>query len=123
MGQGFVYFIGCPETLRLKIGHAINPYARLSALQTGSPTKLVMTAMHPGSHEDERKLHEKFAAHRLHGEWFELHEDIFEYICMAVWLAAADARARGVKPARWIKVGLQSMHEASPLPDEIAALL
>nr|WP_144036753.1 GIY-YIG nuclease family protein [Sphingopyxis witflariensis] len=38
--------------------------------------KLSVLASGWGTLKDERILHDRFAAHRLHGEWFERHPDI-----------------------------------------------
>lgn len=64
-----VYFI---QTLNgeIKIGMAIDPQARMRGLQTSHPAQLTMLACCIGGHEQERQYHARFAAHRLHGEWF-----------------------------------------------------
>lgn len=70
--KGFVYFITADhDEWPVKIGFTekLNS-VRISGLQTGSPRKLVMLASLPGTYQDERFLHRKFAAHRLTGEWF-----------------------------------------------------
>lgn len=121
---GFVYFIGCQETLRLKIGYtAGNPYARLAALQTGSPTSLILAACQPGSIEDEKYLHEKFHTQRVRGEWFNMCDEIFEHISMVVWLEAASCAAINKPLPEWARNGLSAMNEERPLPDSLAMML
>lgn len=69
--RGAVYFIGCKEVGRVKIGFSEAAEVGLAHLQCGSPVDLVLLATMPGTEDDERELHKRFAACRLHGEWFE----------------------------------------------------
>lgn len=122
--SGYIYFIGCPETLRVKIGYTGgNPHARLRALQTGSPTPLSMIAMHPGTARDERDLHAQFAASRNHGEWFNMSKEIFDHMSLAVWLTANDCAESGKDAPKWVRTGLQVMQDDHALPEHLAALL
>lgn len=124
--MGKIYYIGGIETVtpRLKIGYTSgSPYARLRALQTGSPCELVMMAIHDGTIDDEQELHRKFSASRIHGEWFEMTEELFMHVCMVVWLQAKQSIILGEPAERWVRVGLQSMHEDHPLPPEFVALI
>lgn len=69
---GVVYFARAEESRRVKIGFtATEPSARLASLQTGSPERLRLVAVVPGSIELERCLHDLLRASRLHGEWFD----------------------------------------------------
>jgi hypothetical protein len=77
---GFIYFIRGELTGRIKIGWATKPGERLKALQTASPDKLLIVAAHPGNGRDEKALHQQFAAHRVHGEWFEGVPEIIAHI-------------------------------------------
>lgn len=66
-----IYFIGGDEG-PVKIGYSCNPKARLRQMQTGSPQVLRILAIdEDGSPEVERWYHERFAAYRQKGEWFE----------------------------------------------------
>jgi hypothetical protein len=65
-----VYFIQAEDGGPIKIGLAGDPTKRLSELQRTSPQRLRILATEPGSASHERELHERFAEHRLHGEWF-----------------------------------------------------
>lgn len=122
--QGFVYFIACSETLRVKIGFtSSDPHERMRTLQTGSPTKLIMVACHRGDESLERDLHEQYAEHRLHGEWFNMCEDLFEHVSMAVWLTAAECKEDGRPIPNWVRVGLENMHESNPLPPDMVELI
>jgi hypothetical protein len=76
--EGMVYVLHAQGTGRIKIGHSANFGVRLSTLQTASPyplivVKVIRTADHATL---ERHLHERFAAYRQHGEWFELPNDV-----------------------------------------------
>lgn len=65
-----VYFIG-GETGPIKIGLSGAPNFRLASLQIGSPVPLRIMATLSGDLETELAYHTRFAACRLHGEWFE----------------------------------------------------
>lgn len=58
---------------RVKIGVSANPLSRLTDLQTGSPSPLavVWRIACPNARALESALHERYAPHRTHGEWFE----------------------------------------------------
>lgn len=64
-----VYFIG-GELGPVKIGMASNVKRRLRDLQMASPIELAILATVEGPPLLEREYHKRFAAHRLHGEWF-----------------------------------------------------
>lgn len=74
-----VYFVGA-ESGPVKIGVAANPKERLANLQTAHFEKLTLLALASGGSDAERKYHERFAAHRLQGEWFIRHDEIIEEI-------------------------------------------
>ena len=73
------YFIQA-ETGQIKIGLAKDPRERLRTLQTGSPVALRLLAFIAGGYDAEQGYHARFAAHRLHGEWFAPHPDILAEI-------------------------------------------
>lgn len=74
-----VYFIGA-ESGPIKIGIAVQPGERLKTLQTSHHERLNLLAVCEGGQTLEREYHKRFAAHRLHGEWFERHPDILAEI-------------------------------------------
>src|SRR5262245_61294482 len=76
--HGMVYVIHAQGTGRIKIGHSGNFGLRLSTLQTASPYPLVVVKkIRTADHATlEQQLHERFAAYRQHGEWFELPQDV-----------------------------------------------
>ena len=74
-----VYFIAAYRGL-VKIGVARDVQKRLRALQTGSGVALTLLATVPGSYALERHYHDRFAAFRRHGEWFERHPTLMAEI-------------------------------------------
>lgn len=68
---------------RVKIGWTAQPSKlRLRELQTGCPVKLAVCCHFPGQQDLERLMHEHFAQHRLHGEWFLVEGDLRELILL-----------------------------------------
>lgn len=70
IGGGDLYFIGADDG-PIKIGFSANPKVRLRSLQLASPFPLRLLAVVKDESHLEREYHKRFAAHRLHGEWFE----------------------------------------------------
>jgi hypothetical protein len=69
--EGFyVYFIGPKNMATIKIGHSKNPWARLSNLQSGSPTKNYVLATIRTTESGDRWLAEHFRELKINGEWF-----------------------------------------------------
>jgi hypothetical protein len=77
-----VYFVQGGETGPIKIGQTDNIDMRLRAMQATSPVKLNLRGIivDPRKKKREAKLHERFAATRLHGEWFEPTRQLLAYI-------------------------------------------
>lgn len=69
--EGSCYFVGAAGLNVVKIGYANHVRNRLSHMQVNSPVRLELLATAPGGLLRERTYHRRFAAHRLHGEWFE----------------------------------------------------
>jgi hypothetical protein len=70
MSDDDLYVIACAETRRCKIGRSNSVWSRFDRLQMSSPTRLVIFGIAPGLGVLEDVLHARFAAGRLHGEWF-----------------------------------------------------
>lgn len=70
----FVYFVRAVSGGPVKIGKADNPAKRLEVLQACSPEKLEILAVCLGGLAAEKHIHRRFAATRLHGEWFQWSE-------------------------------------------------
>lgn len=68
----------------IKIGRAHSPAAartRLCDLQVASPWPLRLLGIIPCAPEDtERRLHRRFKAHRMRGEWFAPVKSLLRYI-------------------------------------------
>ncbi|MEU3363876.1 MarR family transcriptional regulator [Streptomyces pseudogriseolus] len=75
ISRRWVYVIGSPVVRPVKIGVSDDPEARLDDLQTGSPVPLVLLWQVHGGQRLEIALHERFAAVRTHGEWFDFGDD------------------------------------------------
>jgi len=104
---GWVYFVICMDAERCKIGFTKGDVEkRLKNLQTGSASELIMIAKHPGTTETERRLHEKFAANRLHGEWFELTNELRAYMVVTLWAMSEINLLHGRKLEPWMAAGL-----------------
>ena len=76
-----VYFIQAVDGGPIKIGVSTNVPRRLLELQLCCPCKLRILGVIPGCNPElEPEIHARFAALRLHGEWFTPAEGLFEYI-------------------------------------------
>ena len=78
--KGYVYFIQGINGGAIKIGYSDNPESRLKALQTGYPDILKILLLVPGTEKTERYFHNKFAEHRLNGEWFRPEQEVLQEI-------------------------------------------
>ena len=82
-GPRSVYFIQPVDGGPIKIGIAAHVLGRLSGLQTGSPVELRVLGVIPGVRQSyEAELHERFAATRRHGEWFEPTPELMAFIAV-----------------------------------------
>lgn len=122
---GWVYFIACHETGRIKIGFTKgDPIKRVRALQTGCSTELGLIAQHPGTPETERLLHERFKERRLHREWFQISDELRAYIIDALWAMSEFALRQGQKLSPWMVIGLEySIERLETLPESLTELL
>ena len=77
--ERWVYFVRA-ETGQIKIGVATCTTKRLRGLRSASPVALRLLARVRGGATLEAEYHARFAAHRLHGEWFAPHPDILAEI-------------------------------------------
>jgi hypothetical protein len=141
------YFVQGPPLSPVKIGRAADVGARLSALQVGTPHELRVLLVLDGDREAE--LHERFARHRIRGEWFAWCQEIRGFIddnrlaVLAPWrglnlyCSAAERRqlnewqARNYRAAlalrdwvRWaaVRSGVAIPPAANELCDELAAV-
>ncbi|MFD5898562.1 GIY-YIG nuclease family protein [Streptomyces sp. NPDC060366] len=73
--EAWVYLVGSVAARPVKIGTAADVAARLRDLQCGSPVRLHVMWQTRGGRRLEHALHQRFAAYRSHGEWFDFGED------------------------------------------------
>lgn len=72
------YFVHAPSAGLVKIGRSIRMGNRFANLVAGSPVPIVLTAQVSGC-DVEELLHEYFAMHRRHNEWF-LEEPVLVFL-------------------------------------------
>lgn len=65
-----VYVLTLLGSERIKIGFTTSLCDRVHTLETGSPFPLTVLAFMLGDFALEQRLHARFAAHRVHREWF-----------------------------------------------------
>lgn len=76
-----IYFVSCDlPDCPIKIGWAGILSERIAQIQAHVPHQVVVLATKPGAVRDERALHRRFAALRLHGEWFRRGPELLEQI-------------------------------------------
>jgi Meiotically up-regulated gene 113 len=82
IGPGRVYFVGANENdAPIKIGFTTGSADdRRRQLQTGHPLPLVLWAVLDADFRYERKIHDRFRASRLQGEWFKRTPDLLEFM-------------------------------------------
>jgi hypothetical protein len=80
-----IYLIEAENGL-VKIGRAQIVGDRVQACRVHSPLRVRLIACWPGAEVDEAALHERFRAHRQHGEWFNPEGEFGAFV----------ARSRGI---------------------------
>jgi hypothetical protein len=66
--QTYIYFLLGGD--KVKIGVTRDIRARIDAIRTMSPVPITLLCVIPGTPTKEKELHQRFAQHRAHGEWF-----------------------------------------------------
>lgn len=79
-GVGCVYFVQARQMKLIKIGYSSNVQKRLKALSTGCPDGLDLLCVIKGDQKLEGKIHQRFAADRVKGEWFKPSPSILSFI-------------------------------------------
>lgn len=91
--EPIVYFIQFPGLSYVKIGTTLDLRGRLKSLQSSVPNGfLEVLATTPGGYSVESELHVRFAHLRREGEWFELRDELADYI------ATLGSAEEGVSP-------------------------
>lgn len=75
-----IYFILDRDAALVKIGHAIDPWRRLSQIQVSNPSKLEIVAVQGGGPVEEAQLHDRFAASHFRGEWFRFDPELQAFV-------------------------------------------
>lgn len=75
---GIVYLILAEGTPRVKIGRSVSAQVRFHSLRTASPFPLRLLRSIPTGNcvALERRLHQRYAVYRQHGEWFDLPQEV-----------------------------------------------
>lgn len=76
----WMYAIQVGEDGPIKLGVAKSPRERLATLQVGNHAELRGLGAWRIWVSEERDYHDRFAEHRIRGEWFHPHPDIFECV-------------------------------------------
>lgn len=100
-----VYFLRSRDLI--KIGFSDNVAARVAAQITSNPFGCAFIGYMPGGREVERHLHQKFAEHRAHGEWFRENEGLTRFIAEMAFSDMPDARELTPREALEIEEGRQ----------------
>ena len=107
-----IYFIQ-DERGPIKIGHTAGRInLRLSYMQCSNPFQLRLLSLTDGDETTERSLHERFAQHRLRGEWFSPHAEILQF-CAEV--PVSEAKLDDDKTRMTITIDKSLKHEVTIL--------
>ena len=60
----------------VKIGVSDYPERRIADIQKTNPVPIEVLAILEGRGPEEKRLHKRFAKHRIHGEWFKYQGDL-----------------------------------------------
>jgi len=80
--QTYIYFLSGGD--KIKIGVTGDVRARIDAIRTMSPVPVELLCVIPGTPDQEKLLHRRFAEYRVHGEWFVDCTDIRDFIAEVV---------------------------------------
>jgi len=75
---GYVYFLKAGNFY--KIGHSRSIKIRIGSLQTGCPHKIELAGVVAGGSSFEKHLHKRFKKHKVNGEWFNVCDEISDFI-------------------------------------------
>lgn len=74
-----VYFV-VQNNNQVKIGFSNNIKQRIKTISTSSPFPIILLGYQEGTKADEKKLHFRFRQYHMQREWFQLSEEILDYI-------------------------------------------
>lgn len=75
-----IYFILAVGTGRVKIGTTINIDQRMVDIQCGSPFPLLLLFCIDGGVQIERKIHKYLKKYRILGEWFDMTDEVVDFM-------------------------------------------
>lgn len=107
-----LYFIQ-DESGPIKIGVAKDVPARLAIMQVNNPRELTLLGSFDVSPGAERELHLRLARHRVRGEWFEGHADVYAAFDALVDSAGVTACPECERIERFLERGLDPGRPAS----------
>ena len=111
-----VYFVQIPSSGAVKIGFSRDVARRFEALQTASPEELVFLGAVRGGIGDEQKIHARFSATRVRGEWFSPSPDLLA-LAASEPTFSADVNASG--PNKWEARLAAKAQEVATLPPPV----
>lgn len=76
--RGYVYFAKTNDN-KIKIGHSVNPWARIRELKTAAPDAELILVI-DGTYEDEKNFQNRFIHLHISREWFKYDSDLKEFI-------------------------------------------
>ena len=76
--KGHVYYAEMGDLI--KIGFTINLKRRQSTYRTHAAKAVQIIASEPGTMYDEKRMHQRFAAHRVEREWFRRNPELLAHI-------------------------------------------
>lgn len=103
-----VYFLKARDLI--KIGFSDNVRARVAAQIAANPFGCAFIGYMPGGRDLERHLHQKFADHRVRGEWFNENDGLTRFIADMALTSMPDAR--DMSPAELLQLEEQKQVEA-----------
>ena len=65
---------------KVKIGYSKNPNKRLKSLSTSSPSPLILLGYFEGTMQNEMETHLRFEKDCLNLEWYNLSDEILDFI-------------------------------------------
>jgi|LSQX01.3.fsa_nt_gb hypothetical protein len=74
--EGFVYFVQCKDTKRIKIGYSKNPNKRIYDMNIGSSGELNLLAKIPGNIDLEEIIHRSMNHYNVKGEWYAPNDEL-----------------------------------------------
>lgn len=99
-GYSVIYFLEAVGVGSIKIGFTdrTDVESRIAEIQTGCPVPVRLLKSMPGTLEDEKNLHRRFASSRLNGEWFKPVPELIQHIkpCEALTCDGVEVAERSV---------------------------